>query len=84
MSTPTKEVLLTRRDVEQLAKAFTCMKGESALDYAKFAAAAGFANANSAKASWHSLKKKIDRAVGAGATISMLNSSTCSLITNSS
>jgi hypothetical protein len=34
------------------------------VDYTKFAEKTGLANANSAKASWHGLKKKLDKAAG--------------------
>jgi Ca2+-binding EF-hand superfamily protein len=73
MTTPSKDgtVKFTSRDIEQLAKAFGCMKAEiPGLDYQKFALACGFANANSAKASWHSLKKKIDKVAGGNVNIS--------------
>ena len=39
---------------------------ELQIDYAKFAAKGGFANANSAKAVWHGLKKKLAKASGNG------------------
>ncbi|KAK4636218.1 hypothetical protein CLAFUW4_00424 [Fulvia fulva] len=56
------ETAFTARDFQLLAKAMNCMKTELAVDYAKFAELSGLKNANSAKASWHALKKKIDKA----------------------
>lgn len=64
-ATPAKgTTAFTQRELELLSKAFTCMKGDVAIDYPKFALATGLANPNSAKASWHSLKKKIDKMSG--------------------
>ncbi|EME49601.1 hypothetical protein DOTSEDRAFT_68399 [Dothistroma septosporum NZE10] len=56
------DTAFTARDFQMLAKAMGCMKGEIAVDYSKFAEVGGYKNANSAKASWHSLKKKLDKA----------------------
>ncbi|EME44410.1 hypothetical protein DOTSEDRAFT_24456 [Dothistroma septosporum NZE10] len=70
-SDPTKTVLtvassseqntsLTTRDVELLLKAYRCMRQEISVDYAKLAKLAQLKDSDSAKASWHNLKKKID------------------------
>lgn len=59
-------VPLTPRDVTILTVAITkCTKEAINIDYAKLADAVGLASANSAKASWHSVKKKVDRGVAA-------------------
>lgn len=41
-----------------------CITNKRQIDYAKFALKGGFGNANSAKASWHALKKKLAKASG--------------------
>ena len=51
---------LTTRDVELLLKAYRCMRQEISVDYAKLARLAHLKDSDSAKASWHNLKKKID------------------------
>ncbi|QIW97837.1 hypothetical protein AMS68_003355 [Peltaster fructicola] len=52
----------TQRELELLAGAMLCLKsGEIAVDYKKFAEHCNFKNANSAKASWCGLRKKIDK-----------------------
>ena len=73
---------MTARDFELLAKALTCLKSELVVssslqiallqanylqvDYVKFAEKGPFKNPNSAKASWHGVKKKLDK-LGGGA-----------------
>ncbi|KAK3720136.1 hypothetical protein LTR37_003960 [Vermiconidia calcicola] len=51
----------TSHDFELLAGAMKSMKGELNVDYAKFATRCGLKNANSAKASWHAVKRKLDK-----------------------
>ncbi|KAK4610647.1 hypothetical protein CLAFUW4_13618 [Fulvia fulva] len=51
---------LTTRDVELLLKAYRCMRQEISVDYAELARLAHLKDSDSAKASWHNLKKKID------------------------
>ncbi|KXT07297.1 hypothetical protein AC578_468 [Pseudocercospora eumusae] len=60
MSTPKKDINFTQRDFELLAKAMSCTKEPMTIDYQKLAEAVPFKNANSAKASWHTIKKKIE------------------------
>lgn len=73
-STKENSLNFTSRDYDLLARAMMCVKGEFAIDYDKFANLAGFKNSNSSKASWHSLKKKLDKMSSNGG-----ETSTCSL-----
>ncbi|KAF2160477.1 hypothetical protein M409DRAFT_29098 [Zasmidium cellare ATCC 36951] len=63
--TPAKgEPAFSARELELLGKALQANKNDVAIDYPKFAELGGFKNANSAKASWHKLKEKFERARG--------------------
>ncbi|KAL1584030.1 hypothetical protein WHR41_08126 [Cladosporium halotolerans] len=58
---------LTTRETALLAGAIaSCTKSPVEIDYAKFAARFGFKNSNSSKASWHAIKKKLDRVAAEG------------------
>ncbi|KAK3067740.1 hypothetical protein LTR53_015204 [Teratosphaeriaceae sp. CCFEE 6253] len=58
----------TPRELEHLVMALSCTKTALEIDYKAFAEKAGLKNGPSAKASWHGLKKKLEkmRAVGSG------------------
>ncbi|EMC94640.1 hypothetical protein BAUCODRAFT_35874 [Baudoinia panamericana UAMH 10762] len=56
-----KEIGFTSRDFELFAGALMCAKVPVEIDYKAFAEKFGFKNANSGKASWHTLKKKLDK-----------------------
>lgn len=52
---------LTERDMKILASAIAqCLKNPVEVDYQKLADVVGLKNPNSAKASWHGVKKKLD------------------------
>ncbi|KAI7359438.1 hypothetical protein KC320_g450 [Hortaea werneckii] len=56
----------TARDLDLLAAAIQSTKAPVEIDYKVFAEKAGLGGAPSAKASWHGLKKKMERLNGAG------------------
>ncbi|KAK3655158.1 hypothetical protein LTR56_003579 [Elasticomyces elasticus] len=54
------------RDFELLAGAMNCTKTPIEIDYKKFAEMFEYKNANSSKAVWHGLKKKLEKMSAAG------------------
>ncbi|GAB1730081.1 hypothetical protein NU195Hw_g5149t1 [Hortaea werneckii] len=56
----------TARDLDLLAAAIQSTKAPVEIDYKVFAEKAGLGGAPSAKASWHGLKKKMERLNGGG------------------
>ncbi|KAK5110270.1 hypothetical protein LTR62_006123 [Meristemomyces frigidus] len=58
----------TARDIELLAAAMSCTKAPVEVDYKAFAEKGKFKNAASAKASWNSLKKKLEK-IGSGGSV---------------
>ncbi|KAI7278546.1 hypothetical protein KC343_g2250 [Hortaea werneckii] len=59
----------TARDLDLLAAAIQSTKTPVEIDYKVFAEKAGLGGAPSAKASWHGLKKKMERLNGGGVAV---------------
>ncbi|OTB03861.1 hypothetical protein M426DRAFT_321350 [Hypoxylon sp. CI-4A] len=66
--TPMKDLHLSSRDMEVLAKAWQCFEGDPKINWAKLAEVAPFKNVATARACFNPIRKKLALAAAGGAS----------------